>query len=110
MQNFELFSIYDVKAKTYASPYLSVTVDSGKRLFETLLRERGSSFSMYPTDFVLYHLGSFSDRTASFNLFPSPVLIATGSEFFHPVMTSASVASQPDDSVSDVETEHGGEL
>lgn len=78
MQKYELYSIYDVKAKAYGSPFLAINSDLAVRCFMDLLRSPGeSAWSSYPQDFALYHIGTFDNGTARLDS-SQPQLIALG--------------------------------
>ena len=84
MAQYELFSIYDMKAKAYENPFVCVNSDLAVRLFVDLLRTPGeSTWSRYPMDFCLYHIGTF-DTSSAVLVSTAPALIATGAQFCAP--------------------------
>lgn len=95
MAQYELFSIYDMKAKAYENPFVCVNSDLAVRLFVDLLRTPGeSTWSRYPMDFCLYHIGTF-DTSSAVLVSTTPVLIATGAQFCAPQVPTASAVGVP---------------
>lgn len=79
MAKYDLFSIYDMKARAYANPFYAVNSDIAVRLFMDIIRSEGElSWAKYPGDFCLYHIGTF-DTNSAFCENSSPTLIALGS-------------------------------
>lgn len=79
MQTFELFSIYDMKAKAYGNPFCAINSDIAKRLSVHLFADKRTTQGAYPSDFALYRIGNFSDDTALVTDHCN-MLIATGDQ------------------------------
>lgn len=71
----EVFAIYDEKALVYWTPFFAVNAGVATRMFTDLSNDPKTMPSRYPTDFSLYHVGSFSDDTALLVSLAQPVLL-----------------------------------
>ena len=60
-----VYSIYDRKAQSYSNPFLSATDEMAVRVVVSSISPQ-SQFALYPSDFQLYRLGSFSDSSGLF--------------------------------------------
>lgn len=60
MQKY-LFSVYDVKANAFSNPFVAVNSNVALRSFATAANDANSEICQYPTDFILYQIGSFDD-------------------------------------------------
>lgn len=61
----ELFSVYDSKAETYGPIFTSKNKAMAIRLIQQ--SAPGTTMGTYPSDFILFQLGSFDDDTAEFD-------------------------------------------
>lgn len=70
----------DIKVGAYAQPVSVATILIAIRSFQDAANDakKDSDISRHPTDFDLYHLGSYNDETAEFNLFDKPQHIMNG--------------------------------
>ena len=61
---YRLFSVYDEKTKTYTVPFFAQTNEIAKR---TVLGSFSSTSQLvlYPSDYILYCLGSIDDTTGA---------------------------------------------
>lgn len=55
------YSLYDSKAVLYSQPWFLINDAFAIRAVVQLAREPGTSIHDYPTDFSLFHLGTFDD-------------------------------------------------
>ena len=62
--NLEIFAVYDQKAQAYLPPFFVPTTGMGQRMFANCIQEEGHPFNLNPSDYTLYHIGSFEDSTA----------------------------------------------
>ena len=63
--NVNVYSIYDRKGKSYSPPFLANTDELAIRMVVGSISPT-SNLALYPSDFQLYHLGSFSDVSGLF--------------------------------------------
>lgn len=68
----ELFVIRDAKADFYNPPFVTKTFAEAERTFSALANNPQTSIGQFPTDFDLYHLGTFDNVTGKMELHPSP--------------------------------------
>lgn len=60
----QIFSIYDIKSKTFGQPFFSQTEGTARRSFQDLANDPQSQVNKYPDDFTLFLIGSFDDDDA----------------------------------------------
>jgi len=60
-----IFTVYDSKAEAYLQPFYAVTVEVAKRNIRTAMSDASHQFSLYPGDYTLFEIGSFSDATGN---------------------------------------------
>lgn len=68
---FEICSVYDSKAAVYSRPFFVHNLSLAERVALDILRGE-SDIARHPDDFSLFHLGSFDDGSAKFDLFDGP--------------------------------------
>lgn len=54
-----IYSIFDVKAKTHGAPFTVLNDDVALRVVDHFLQAPDTDYRRYPDDFVVYHLGTF---------------------------------------------------
>jgi hypothetical protein len=57
--NLKIYSVYDVKAKTWAQPFTCPTRGQALRSWDTVANDKESEISKYPEDFHLFEVGEF---------------------------------------------------
>jgi len=55
-----VFSIFDTKVGSYMSPFCNRSKGEAIRNVMTALTDKQSAIGMYPSDFVLFELGSYN--------------------------------------------------
>lgn len=58
-----VFSIYDSKANAYLPPFFLPTVAMAVRAFSDCVNSDDHQFGKHPSDFTLWHLGTWDDAT-----------------------------------------------
>lgn len=61
----KMFSLKDVKADVFGSPFVFSKVELAKRMCRDLARDSNSMLSRHPEDFHLYEIGEYEDLTGS---------------------------------------------
>lgn len=62
MQQYNVYSIYDVKAQTYGNIFISTTDGLALRLVRQIIEFGGNpDYARYSEDFALYCLGGYTD-------------------------------------------------
>lgn len=59
----KIYCFMDIKAKFYESPVFIRSRGDAIREFQRLANDKNTRVGMYPEDFVLYEIGSWSDQT-----------------------------------------------
>lgn len=60
------YTIYDVKAMQYHSPWFQVTDGMAVRAFADLANSQDNNIGRHPRDFTLYMCGTYDDSTGVF--------------------------------------------
>ena len=68
----EMFVIFDTVAKIYNKPFFLVNLPSAQRAAQDLINNRDHEISRNPQDYTMWHLGSYDDETAQFDLLLTP--------------------------------------
>lgn len=76
-----IFSIFDIKAHAYLSPFILPEADMAKRVFTDCVNDREHAFGKHPHDYTLFQLGAWNDHDAKYSLENSPVTLGNGLEF-----------------------------
>lgn len=82
---FNVCAVKDLSAQCFANPMFVAHPNVALRSFTDEINrkpnpgEQSVLFS-HPTDFELYHLGTYDDANARFDLFPEPKLLRRGLE------------------------------
>jgi hypothetical protein len=75
----QIFSVYDVKAECYLTPFFQNTVAQGIRAFEDINENPNTVINKHPEDFSLYHIGVFDVSSGKIESFPECRFLATPS-------------------------------
>ncbi len=60
-----LYSIFDIKAKVYARPFVQINDDVAKRAFEGAVNTPETDLNKYPHDYALVKLADYEDTTGT---------------------------------------------
>jgi len=77
------YSIHDMKAEAYATPFFSPNDLMAKRNFADLARDPLSTIHKNPEDFRLFRVGEFVNDDGTLIQSEIPQLICEGTEFAH---------------------------
>jgi len=83
----KIFSIRDIKADAFITPFFLHTTEMAKRGFVDAASNPDSMFHKHPEDFALYEIGTFDDQNALVEpCLPEMVMLATAivSAYTHP--------------------------
>lgn len=72
-----IYSIFDVKAKTYGAPFTVLNDDVAFRVVDHILQAPDTDYRRYPDDFVVYHLGDFDTDSGLVVAATSPRLVCS---------------------------------
>lgn len=76
-----IFSVFDSKAEAFMSPFFMNSKGSAIRAFTEISHDKTHAFGKNPEDFTLFHLGSWNDSSASFDLLATPASLGLAIEF-----------------------------
>lgn len=74
----EIVCVYDRAIQAYGRPFFVAATGGAIRSFLDELRNKESDLSKHPEDYDLFHLGSYEDSSAQFNIFAQPVMLLAG--------------------------------
>jgi len=77
----QIFAIYDSAAEAYNQPFFAQAKGQAIRMFTQSANDPKSNINQYPSDFTLFHIGSFDDATAKMDLHQAPIGLGTAIEF-----------------------------
>lgn len=75
--NLNIYSLFDDKAKSFATPFFMHNDDVAKRAVQGATMDRQSVVSAHPEDFQLFCLGYFDDQKGMIIPNSHPTLIAS---------------------------------
>lgn len=80
--NLKIFSIYDSKIAAYGTPFFARSTGEALRQFTDIANstDQRSLISSHPEDYTLFEMGGWSDETAAFDDYATPVSIAKAHE------------------------------
>lgn len=88
----EIFVLYDTVGGFYETPFFGVNLRSVERGISDLpFLQKTHPVCVHPNDYVLYHLGSYENNSANFELFDSPQFINNLSAYIRPAGQGAAV-------------------
>jgi len=76
----QIVCVYDSKTGIYAQPNFMPTVQSAQRMWPEAALDPNTQIGKYPSDFTLFHVGTYDDETAKFTNLPAPVSLGTALE------------------------------
>ena len=68
----EIMAVYDSAAKRFIEPFPSPTVEIAQRSFGEVSNKPGTDFNKYPTDYTLFHCGTFDQETGAIHPLNTP--------------------------------------
>lgn len=76
-----LCSIYDSKAEAFSNPMSFQSVAQAMRAFGDHINDPGSDMHRHPEDYVLFHVGTFDQRSSNIEVVPSKA-VSYGQDVF----------------------------
>ena len=77
----EIFSVYDSIAKAFLPPFLMVNQAAAIRIFKACANSTDHQFGKFPTDYVLFHVGTFDDENARIESFQTCTNLGLAASF-----------------------------
>lgn len=60
----DMFTVYDAASKTFCTPFFSENITTATRAFAYAANDPNSEISRFPSDYSLFHFGTFDDQNA----------------------------------------------
>lgn len=67
-----VFSIFDTKTGLYMQPFYMRTQGEAMRALMSVMQDVNHNFAKYPSDFVLFRLGTYDESSACFEMLNAP--------------------------------------
>jgi hypothetical protein len=83
--NYELITCHDSAAKAYLPVQNYGSIGLALRAFTDAANDPKHAFNAHPECYTLFHLGSFEDLNATFNIKSTPVALAKAIDLLNPV-------------------------
>lgn len=77
---FQAFTIFDHASQSYSPPFFQSTKGLAIRMFSDMAKNPDTSVGQHPTDFHLFHTGTYDDETGMLYPMTSPDPIIKASE------------------------------
>ena len=77
----KVFTVYDLKSESYMPPFCVRAKGEAIRGFADQANDKNSAIGAHPSDYVLYELGDYDDRTAKFELLGDKLQVAVASDY-----------------------------
>ena len=74
----KIYSIYDVKAEFYSTPWYSDNDETAQREFMRVVQDPQSAINAFPADYSLFFIGEFYSDTGHINVESVPEFILDG--------------------------------
>lgn len=75
-----IFTVYDEKAHAYLPPFFQSQLGQATRIFADCCNKADHQFGVHPSDYTLFHLGTYDNFDGSFEVH-SPKSLGNGVEF-----------------------------
>lgn len=79
----QAYAVKDIKSQLFALPHFVATNGVAIRSFATACEDKSTNLNLYPSDYTLYHIGSYNAETGVLTK-ANPASIATAAEFIKP--------------------------
>lgn len=77
MQQLQIVTLRDKALGAYMTPWFTQSVGQAYRIFQDICNDKSHDVGKHPSDYELFHLGSWQD-SGQFELLPQPKLLASG--------------------------------
>lgn len=81
---YQLFTVHDSAAMAYLPPIHYGSIGLALRTFKDAANDPKHAFHTHPKDYTLFHLGSFNDQTATFELFDTAAALGKALDLLDP--------------------------
>lgn len=77
----QVFVIYDSKACYYKQPFMFLAKGEAIRAFSDAANDPKCEFGLHPEDFTLFHIATFDELKAKYEMLPAPVSLGCAIEY-----------------------------
>lgn len=77
----QIFAVYDSKAGAFNQPFFMHNKETAMRAFTSACMDTNTDLHRYPTDFALFHIGTYEDSNATIVSFVTPENLGLASQF-----------------------------
>lgn len=78
---FQVFAIYDEKAEAFMTPFYAPAIGMAVRNFQDQVNQAGSIIATHPSDFSIYHLGTFDNTSLERENYTPPKLLGHATDY-----------------------------
>nr|UXQ88105.1 MAG: nonstructural protein [Microvirus sp.] len=75
-----IFTIFDEKARAYLPPFYQPEIAQAHRSFGDAVNDPETAFYKHPSDYTLFHIGSFDNETGKISYSEHSAVVANGAE------------------------------
>lgn len=76
-----VYSIFDVKGKSFANPYFMLHDGQALRAFSDVVEDKSTVIARHPSDYKLYKIGTYDPTSGVLVGLPVPEFLANASDF-----------------------------
>lgn len=80
----EVFSVYDSVSQVFHTPMFLRTRAEAVRGFSQQAKMKDSPISQHPTDYILYHVGTWDEETGNLESLETIARVALATDFAEP--------------------------
>jgi hypothetical protein len=76
----QCFTVFDSKVGAYNFPFQEHSTGAALRAFIDAIEDTSSALNKHPEDYTLFHIGSYDNATAKFEIFKTPTPLGVALE------------------------------
>lgn len=80
----KIYSVFDSKAKAFATPFFTHNDDMAIRIFEAATNQEGTPVFQHAADYTLFELGEFNDQAGAITTLDTPRSMGLAIEYQKP--------------------------
>ena len=84
MPKLNVYTVHDIKAEAYITPFFLPTDAVAERTFTDCANDRNHQFGKNPADYTLFKVGEFDTQTGVFSIYETPTPIGKALDFQRP--------------------------
>lgn len=87
----KMFSVYDSKVGAYLQPFFMRSKGEALRGFQELANDPNTQFAKYPSDFTLFEIADFEERTGKITPHKAKISLGLALNFVKPAPTQGTL-------------------